>query len=170
MSPGLSHFTAHILPSWQEWRGNRAVESGLATPSQRSCDSPRRTGGTDLLEGWESPAPSQLSARWGFLWVLPRLPPPPQPATSLHLASHQDLQDHARTLPAKGTSAYFLSSLSSHPIQLTLEGKGPIRPKSATPGRKGQFYRPLFSTPRGEGHQDVVSQQEAVTFRFDVSH
>lgn len=28
----------------------------------------------------------------------------------------------------------------------------------------------LPSTPRGEGQQDVVSQQEAVTFRFDVSH
>lgn len=29
---------------------------------------------------------------------------------------------------------------------------------------------PFAFTPRGEGQQDVVSQQKAVTFRLDVSH
>lgn len=93
----------------------------------------------------------------------------PQPAACLHLVQPPRFTSPHQKPSCQGNLSLFLSSLSSYPIQLTFRGKGPIKSKSTTLGRKGQFYRPLLSTPRGEGHQDVVSQQEAVTFRFDVS-
>lgn len=144
LSPGLSKFATHVLSWLARVKGKQSLERVASCPLATVLRSPEDRAGDRPAEGLEEPGPALGQPREEILLD------PPSPASSPlacrppAFTSCSRRASSPRQQPScRGDLSLFLSSLSSHPIQLTFRGKRAHKAEVCHPGRKRPFSLPL---------------------------